>query len=253
MPTDDSRDKTIDFGYTSPRSGSIGDLVWHDLNRDGTQLDDEGEREPGLMYVRVLLKGAIGGEVLAQKWTDGDGRYEFSGLCKGDYVVGMVVVDREDASLLVVSEAGMGKRSAIDAYRLQGRGGKGVINLKTNQKTGKVVAIKSVIQEDQLMVITRNGVINRQRIDEIRIIGRATQGVRLVNLDEGDSVMDVARVFPENGSDGEIESEVEGEGESGVDGEGEVEGEGGVEAEIESGSADVLSEGGGEPGDEEGD
>ena len=129
----------------------------------------------------------------------------------------------------------MGKRSEIDAYRLQYRGGKGVINLKTNEKTGKVVAIKSVVAGDQLMLITRNGVINRQRIDEIRVIGRATQGVRLVNLDKNASVMDVARVFPENGSDGDI------------DGESEVDGE------IESGGEDVLSEGGGEPGDEESD
>ena len=99
-------------------------------------------------------------------------------LGKADHVVGMVVVAREDASLLVVSESGMGKRSQIDAYRLQNRGGKGVINLKTNEKTGKVVAIKSVIPEDQLMVITRNGVINRQRIDEISVMGRATQDGR---------------------------------------------------------------------------
>ncbi len=72
-----------------------------------------------------------------------------------------------------------------------------MINLKTTERTGKVVAIKSVVPGDQLMVITRNGVINRQRIDEIRVIGRATQGVRLVNLDENDSVMDVARVIPD--------------------------------------------------------
>ncbi len=122
-------------------------------------------------------------------------------LGEGDQVVGMVVVARDEATLLVVSESGMGKRSEIDAYRLQKRGGKGVINLRTNEKTGKVVAIKSVVPGDQLMVITRNGVINRQRIDEIRVIGRATQGVRLVNLDENDSVMDVARVIPENGVD----------------------------------------------------
>jgi DNA gyrase subunit A len=119
-------------------------------------------------------------------------------LGKDDYVVGMVVVARDNATLLVVSESGMGKRSEIDAYRLQGRGGKGVINLKTTERTGKVVAIKSVAPGDQLMLITRNGVINRQRIDEIRVIGRATQGVRLVNLDKNDSLMDVARVFPED-------------------------------------------------------
>ena len=128
-------------------------------------------------------------------------------LREDDHVVGMVVIRREDATLLVVSEAGMGKRSAVDAYRLQRRGGRGVINLKTNEKTGKVVAIKSVVPEDQLMIITRNGVVNRQRVDEIRVIGRATQGVRLVNLDEGDQVMDVARIIPDDGAEvGDLES-----------------------------------------------
>ena len=110
-------------------------------------------------------------------------------------VVGLVVINREETTLLVVSELGMGKRTAVDAYRLQSRGGKGVINLKTSAKTGKVVSIKSVTDEDQLMVITRNGVVNRQRVGEIRVIGRATQGVRLVNLDDGDAVMDVARLI----------------------------------------------------------
>tara|TARA_B100001123_G_scaffold209036_1_gene236556 strand:- start:664 stop:3213 length:2550 start_codon:yes stop_codon:yes gene_type:complete len=126
-------------------------------------------------------------------------------LGKGDQVVGMVVVRREDATLLVVSESGMGKRTDIDAYRLQSRGGKGVKNLNVTEKTGEVVAIKSVVPDDQLMVITRKGVINRQRINEISVIGRVTQGVRLVNLDEGDVVMDVARVIPENDEDNSLE------------------------------------------------
>jgi len=131
-------------------------------------------------------------------------------LREDDQVVGMVVIRREDATLLVVSEAGMGKRSEVGAYRLQRRGGKGVINLKTSEKTGKVVAIKSVVPEDQLMIITRNGVVNRQRVGEIRVIGRATQGVRLVNLDKGDQVMDVARIIPDdNGDVGDVEG-VEG-------------------------------------------
>ena len=116
-------------------------------------------------------------------------------LDKGDKGVGMVVVESEDATLLVVSEGVMGKRTDIDAYRLTNRGGKGVINLKTNKRTGKVVAIKSVAPQDQLMFITRNGVINRQPVDQIGVIGRATQGVRLVNLDDGDVVMDVARII----------------------------------------------------------
>ena len=124
-------------------------------------------------------------------------------LLKGDIVVGMVVLARPDTTLLVLTEGGMGKRTSVDAYRFQHRGGKGVINIKTSEKTGKVVAIKSVIDEDELMIITRNGVVNRQRVSEIRTIGRATQGVRLVNLDEGDQVMDVARVVQENGIDEE--------------------------------------------------
>ena len=163
-------------------------------------------------------------------------------LSEDDRVVGMVVVARDEATLLVVSEAGMGKRSEIDAYRLQARGGKGVINLKTNEKTGKVVAIKSVVPEDQLMVITRNGVINRQRIDEIRVIGRATQGVRLVNLDEDDSVMDVARVIPDPANGEEANGE-EANGEE-ADGEGPY-GEGaygaeGAHASLDSDAGDAV-------------
>ena len=163
-------------------------------------------------------------------------------LGAADEVVGMVVVARDEATLLVVSESGMGKRSEIDAYRLQARGGKGVINLKTNEKTGKVVAIKSVVPEDQLMVITRNGVINRQRIDEIRVIGRATQGVRLVNLDENDSVMDVARVFPDppngEGASGDGAAGDEATGEEAA--AGGAEGEQDAKASVDSGTGDAV-------------
>jgi len=183
-------------------------------------------------------------------------------LGEGDRVVGMVVVARDEATLLVVSESGMGKRSEIDAYRLQGRGGKGVINLKTTERTGKVVAIKSVVPGDQLMVITRNGVINRQRIDEIRVIGRATQGVRLVNLDKNDRVMDVARVIPDDSADDSADDSSgpdapeNGEGPDAVgsdtlgadaeapdavgpDGEGEDVGEN-ADASLESGTGDAV-------------
>jgi len=114
-------------------------------------------------------------------------------LRKNDVVIGMVVV-RPDSTLLVVSEKGMGKRSKVESYRLQKRGGKGVINLKTTDKNGLVVAVKAVSEEEQLMMITRQGVVNRQRVSEISVIGRATQGVKLVNLDKGDAVVDVARV-----------------------------------------------------------
>lgn len=117
-----------------------------------------------------------------------------------DEVVGMVVVsDPRETTLLVVTETGMGKRTALEAYRRQRRGGRGILNVRVTPKTGKVVAIKGVKQDDELMLVTRNGVVNRQKVSEIRCIGRATQGVRLVNLDEGDRLVDVARVVRDNG------------------------------------------------------
>jgi DNA gyrase subunit A len=124
------------------------------------------------------------------------------GLVDDDVVVGMVVA-HPGSTLLVVTEHGMGKRSDVEEYRLQQRGGKGVINLRVTEKTGRVVSIKAVSDREQLMVMTRNGVVNRQPVNEIRVIGRATQGVKLVNLDEGDTVMDVARVIleEENGEE----------------------------------------------------
>ncbi|HSG47977.1 MAG TPA: DNA gyrase subunit A [Longimicrobiales bacterium] len=125
-----------------------------------------------------------------------------------DEVIGMVAV-LPDANLLVVTEKGMGKRTDVDAYRLQKRGGYGVINIKTSEKTGRVVSIKSVSDEEQLVVITRKGVVNRQRVSEIRTIGRATQGVRLVALDAGDMVMDVARFIGEDDED-ELDGELGG-------------------------------------------
>jgi DNA gyrase subunit A len=118
-------------------------------------------------------------------------------LKEKDVVVGMVVV-RPDSTLLVVAEKGLGKRTDVEAYRFQKRGGSGVINLKTSARTGEVVAVMAVQEDEQLMIITRNGVVNRQRVAEISVIGRATQGVKLVNLDEGDSVVDVARVVTDD-------------------------------------------------------
>jgi DNA gyrase subunit A len=118
-------------------------------------------------------------------------------LEKDDEVIGMVVV-RRDATLLVVSEKGYGKRSELVDYRVQKRGGKGIITLKKTDKTGSIVALKEVIPDDELMMITRHGVIIRLPVDGIRVIGRNTQGVRVMNLDSGDAVVDVARVVKED-------------------------------------------------------
>jgi DNA gyrase subunit A len=129
-------------------------------------------------------------------------------LESGDQVIGMVVVRRE-ATLLVVSEHGLGKRSEIADYRVQHRGGKGIITLRRTDKTGDMVALKEVIPGDELMVITRHGVIIRLPVDDIRVIGRNTQGVKIINLDEGDSVIDVARVVREEEGEGEEAEAVE--------------------------------------------
>jgi DNA gyrase subunit A len=127
-------------------------------------------------------------------------------LRKGDEVVGMVVAP-EASTILVVSENGLGKRTPLGEYRLQKRGGSGVINLKVSEKTGEVVTVRAVSDDEQLMMITRNGVVNRQRVSEIRVIGRATQGVKLMNLDKGDAVVDVARVIvDETNGDEDVEA-----------------------------------------------
>ncbi len=96
--------------------------------------------------------------------------------------------------VLTVSEGGYGKRTEMDEYRLQSRGGKGIITMKTTDKTGRVVGVQQVTEEDQLMLVSNNGKIIRLRIKDIRIIGRNTQGVRLIELEEGERVVSLARV-----------------------------------------------------------
>ena len=118
-------------------------------------------------------------------------------LDAGDKVIGMVVI-RRDATLLVVTEKGLGKRSELAEYRVQKRGGKGLITLKRTDKTGGCVALKEVLPDDELMMITRHGIIIRVPVKGISVIGRITQGVRVMNLDEGDSIVGVARVVKED-------------------------------------------------------
>ncbi len=131
-------------------------------------------------------------------------------LAEGDAVVGLVVV-RRDATVLTVTRLGMGKRTSVEEYRRQRRGGKGLINLRLTPKTGEVIAVKEVTDEDGLMLVTRAGVINRQPASQIRVIGRNTQGVRLVSLDEGDEVVDVARIMSDLDADQE-DLEQDGDG-----------------------------------------
>jgi len=123
-------------------------------------------------------------------------------LSEGDEVKGMVVIKR-DATLLVVTARGMGKCSPIEEYRVQKRGGKGILTLNRTEKTGEVVALKEVLPDDELMLITKHGIVIRMPVKGIRVSGRNTQGVKLVNLDEGDIVCDVARVVIEDDEGGD--------------------------------------------------
>ncbi len=123
-----------------------------------------------------------------------------------DYVIGMVVVKR-DATLLTVTENGFGKRTNISDYRVTNRGGKGIINIKASQRNGLVVTVKEVIEDDELILITKQGIAMRQRVKSISVISRNTQGVKLINLNKGDLVADVARVVSEDEDDAAIAEE----------------------------------------------
>ena len=116
-------------------------------------------------------------------------------LGEGDRVVGMLASDR-DTTLLSVTENGYGKRTDIENYRLTRRHSKGVSNIRTSERNGPVVSIHAVSDEDELMIITTNGLIIRLPVRDLRPIGRNTQGVRLINLGEGDRVIDVSRITP---------------------------------------------------------
>lgn len=111
-----------------------------------------------------------------------------------DRAVGMVCLSRPDAQLLVVSEHGYGKRSALDDYRITNRGGKGVKTLNITDKTGQIVAIKEVTDSDDLMIINKSGITIRMPVADLRVMGRATQGVRLIRLNENDAISSVAKV-----------------------------------------------------------
>jgi DNA gyrase subunit A len=117
-------------------------------------------------------------------------------LDKKDKVIDLVII-RRSSTLLTVTEKGMGKRSELDEYRVQHRGGRGIITLKRSDKTGDVVALKEVLPDDELMMITKKGIVIRVPVEGIRISGRNTQGVKVMNLTPGDLVVDVARIVKE--------------------------------------------------------
>ena len=127
---------------------------------------------------------------------------------ENDEVVGMVVVKEGDGfDVMVVSEQGYGKRSALEDYRITNRGGKGVKTITVTEKTGELVSLKAVTDEDDLMIITKKGTMIRMGVDTLRVMGRATQGVRLISLRKGDEIASIAKV---PASEEEEEEEIEG-------------------------------------------
>ena len=131
-----------------------------------------------------------------------------------DEVIGMVCLEDQDHDILVVSEKGYGKRSDVEGYRITNRGGKGVKTINITDKTGQLIAIKEVIDADDLMIINKSGIAIRMRVTDMRVMGRATQGVRVINLKEGDSIASVTKVQgyengDENGGEGGQETSVD--------------------------------------------
>ena len=135
-------------------------------------------------------------------------------LSEGDLVIGMVVANGDDdpASLLTVCANGYGKRTLLTEYRAQNRGGKGLIDIQTSERNGSVVAVCKVTEDDEVMLTTSGGIVIRTPLKTTRTIGRNTQGVRLIKLDEGDVVSSLAKLpedelgdVLENGSNGPVE------------------------------------------------
>ena len=189
--------KTVLEAYSRPRTNGINAITINDGDRllDVQLTNGNSEIVIALgsgrairfneSQVRTMGRNAAGVRAVSLAGPD-------------DKVVGMVCVQNENTELLVVSENGFGKRSLLDEYRITNRGGKGVKTLNVTEKTGKLVAIKGVIDTDDLMIINRSGITIRLRVADIRVIGRATQGVRLIKLNEGDQISSVAKVEMEN-------------------------------------------------------
>jgi DNA gyrase subunit A len=132
-------------------------------------------------------------------------------LGDGDEVVGVAVLKNDD-SILTVTENGYGKRTAVSEYKLQSRGGKGVFAIKTSERNGNVVGVLPVVDDDQVMLIANSGKVIRMPMDTIRIIGRNTQGVCLINLEEGELVVGLSMLAREDGMDDEdADTGIEGE------------------------------------------
>ena len=180
--------------YSRPRVNGINAI---EIREDDQLL--EAKLTTGTSEIMIATKGgkcirfpeekvrAVGRSSIGVRGVD---------LSDGDEVIGMIVVnDIENETVLVVSEKGYGKRTAVEDYRITNRGGKGVITLNITEKTGNLIAIQSVTDEDGLMIINKSGVAIRMGMDDLRVMGRNTQGVRMINLKNNDEIAAVAKVM----------------------------------------------------------
>ena len=210
--------KTSLASYSRPRAmGIIAINIREDdhlVNAQLTAGDDE-----------LLLAGHSGKAVRFHESTvravgrDSMGVRGITLADENDYVIGMVCLESPNDNILVVSEKGFGKRSLLEDYRITNRGGKGVKTLNITEKTGGLIAIQRVTDDDDLMIINRSGIAIRLHVDTLRVLGRATQGVKLINLGEKDMIAAVSRVpreeeEPEEGEEGTDETVVEADSET---------------------------------------
>jgi DNA gyrase subunit A len=192
--------KTELMAYANPRASGIRAIGLEERDEViGVRLTD-GNQE-------IILSTAEGQSIRfkeEQVRPTGRGTFGVVGmkLDPEDKVVSMEILSL-GVDILTVAEGGYGKRTAMDEYRLQSRGGKGIITMKTTDKTGRVIGVQLVTEDDQLMMITNIGKIIRLRIKDIRVIGRNTQGVRLIELEESERVVSVARLAEKEEEDEE--------------------------------------------------
>lgn len=186
--------KTVLEKYSRPRTNGINAITI----REGDELLS-AKLTTGDSHVMLGLKSGKAIRFEEEKTRPmGRGASGVRGITLAndkDEVIDMVSVHDMDTDILVVSEKGYGKRSKLDDYRITNRGGKGVKTINITEKTGNLVAIKNVSDQDDLMIINRSGIAIRMAVEDLRVMGRATQGVRLINLREGDSIAAVAKIM----------------------------------------------------------
>ncbi|MGB0974393.1 MAG: DNA gyrase subunit A, partial [Flavobacteriaceae bacterium] len=197
--------------YSRPRTNGINAITI----KDGDELL-EAKLTTGNSQVMLALKSGKSIRFEESKTRPmGRGASGVRGITlahDNDEVVGMIAVDDMESNILVVSENGYGKRSSLEDYRITNRGGKGVKTISVTEKTGELVAVKNVTDDDDLMIINKSGLTIRMAVSDLRVMGRATQGVRLINIKGKDSIAAVAKVMPEDQDDVEVDGLLEGNG-----------------------------------------